>query len=87
MTGSNEKWACVSSYNTIFFQVMHTCEEMFTGRCWWRNRYYECCKLFVEQKSEFGICYAFNSAVNDVGFVLAVSIGLPMHKLVTKLYK
>ncbi|KAL7030541.1 hypothetical protein ACKWTF_006702 [Chironomus riparius] len=49
--------------------TMLTCEEVFTGKCWWRNRYYNCCDDFFElQKSEYGVCFSFNSAVHDVGF-------------------
>lgn len=52
----------------IFEFAMLTCEEIFTGKCWWRNKYYNCCDDFFHvQKSEYGICYSFNSAVNDDG--------------------
>lgn len=49
---------------------MHTCEEMFVDPCWWRNKYMNCCgdnALFVLQRSEYGICYAFNSVLNSQG--------------------
>ena len=51
----------------IYLFMMYQCEELFTGRCWWRNKYLKCCSMFVKQRSEYGICYSFNSVVNDVG--------------------
>lgn len=52
----------------LYEYTMLTCEEIFTGKCWWRNKYYNCCDdFFHPQKSEYGICYAFNSAVNEIG--------------------
>jgi len=57
--------------------TMLTCEEVFTGKCWWRNRYYNCCDDFFElQKSEYGVCFSFNSAVHDIGFYKSVSLWL-----------
>lgn len=48
--------------------TMLTCEEIFTGKCWWRNKFYNCCNEFFQlQKSEYGICFSFNSAVNEIG--------------------
>lgn len=46
---------------------MLKCEDMFNDKCWWRNKYINCCKIFTKQESEYGICYAFNSGLNDVG--------------------
>lgn len=55
--------------------TMLTCSELFTGNCWWRNRYLNCCENFFElQKSEYGICYSFNSAVHEVGAGKSVSV-------------
>lgn len=52
----------------LFESTMLTCEEIFTGKCWWRNKYYNCCDDFFQlQKSEYGICFSFNSAVNEIG--------------------
>lgn len=53
----------------LFEFTMLTCEEIFTGKCWWRNKYFNCCTddLIHIQKTEYGICYAFNSAVNEIG--------------------
>lgn len=38
----------------------HDCEELF-DTCWWRHRYFNCCEIFGKQKSEYGICFGFNS--------------------------
>lgn len=40
-----------------------TCNELFLT-CWWRNKYYSCCELFSQQKTEYGICLSFNSFTN-----------------------
>lgn len=34
---------------------------------WWRNKYVNCCSIMYQQRSEYGICYSFNSAVNFIG--------------------
>ena len=51
----------------LYEEVMYTCEEMFTGKCWWRNKYLNCCTIFEKQASEYGICYSFNSAISKEG--------------------
>lgn len=52
----------------IFEFAMLTCDEIFTGRCWWRNKYMNCCDdFFYVTRSEYGLCYSFNSAVTDIG--------------------
>ncbi|KAJ6635968.1 Pickpocket protein 19 [Pseudolycoriella hygida] len=72
----NVKDANMSDLNHInltelYKRVTFQCEELFIEQCWWRNKYYNCCsgnqKLFVKQKSEYGICYAFNSVLNEIG--------------------
>lgn len=48
--------------------VMLRCEEIYIGRCWWRNKYFNCCNDFLfTTRSEYGLCFSFNSAVNDIG--------------------
>lgn len=59
-------------------QVIHRCEDLFDGECWWRNKYMNCCDLFTIQRSEYGICYAFNSATSPRGQRLVVSVP-PQH--------
>lgn len=53
----------------LFEFTMLNCEEIFTGKCWWRNKYFNCCSdgYIHHQKTEYGICFAFNSAVNEIG--------------------
>lgn len=59
----------------IYMFAMLTCEEIFIGRCWWRNRYYNCCDEFFElQHSEYGVCFSFNSAVTEKGLEKEVSL-------------
>lgn len=66
----------------VFEFVMLTCQEIFIGRCWWRNKYFECCEDFFElQKTEYGLCYSFNSAVNGIGKMKDVRIEKKMKLL------
>lgn len=52
----------------LYQDVSFTCKELFDGStCWWRNKYLNCCDLFFPAISEYGLCFAFNSAINDVG--------------------
>lgn len=50
-------------------QMMPDCEDVFLKepQCWWRNAYYPCCEIFAKHKTEFGICYGFNSLLNNEG--------------------
>lgn len=58
----------------LYEEVMYTCEEMFSGRCWWRNKYLNCCAIFEKQRSEYGICYSFNSGITKEGAVKMVRL-------------
>lgn len=60
------------NFTEIYMEVMHRCSELFTGYCWWRKKYMNCCDILVQQKCEYGICYSFNSAVNKEGFTKTV---------------
>lgn len=54
----------------IFDYVMLTCDEIFVGKCWWRNKYMTCCNedgLFLQVRSEYGLCFSFNNAVTEIG--------------------
>lgn len=54
----------------IYEFVMLSCEEIFNGKCWWRNKYVNCCDedgLFFLQRTEYGLCFSFNSAVSGIG--------------------
>lgn len=72
----------------VFEFVMLTCEEIFTGKCWWRNKYFNCCSedFIQHQKTEYGICFGFNSAVNEIGIEKDVRIEI-LKKLPLKCYK
>jgi acid-sensing ion channel, other len=49
----------------VTFQMTHKCED-FLKNCFWRQKSVNCCDIFSRQKSEFGICYSFNS-LSSVG--------------------
>ena len=75
--------------------VMLKCEEIFVGKCWWRNRvnrnkmiifadedvfhaffqYIGCCEdFFYLTRSEYGLCFSFNSAVTESGIEKDVKV-------------
>lgn len=70
----------------IFQFVMLRCDEIFVGRCWWRNKYVNCCNdFFYLARSEYGLCFSFNSAVHEIGKAREVSfILLSLHFLSNK---
>lgn len=48
----------------IYEFMMHDCES-FLLECRWRKKPFECCKLFTKQKTEYGICWSFNSMSSE----------------------
>lgn len=44
----------------VYEFMMHDCEVFFVN-CWWKDKPFNCCELFSKQKSEYGICWSFNS--------------------------
>lgn len=57
--------------------VMLTCEEIYIGKCWWRNKYYDCCDDFMYVvKSEYSLCHGFNSAVTDLGIEMDANVSI-----------
>jgi Amiloride-sensitive sodium channel len=48
----------------IYEFMMHDCEK-FLVKCTWRRKPFDCCKYFSKQKSEYGICWSFNSFSNE----------------------
>uniref|UniRef100_A0A336LTZ8 CSON001499 protein n=1 Tax=Culicoides sonorensis TaxID=179676 RepID=A0A336LTZ8_CULSO len=53
----------------LYKDVAYQCEELFEdATCWWRNRYFNCCEKFVQQRCEYGLCLSFNSATNRDGY-------------------
>lgn len=47
----------------VYEFMMHDCEVFFVS-CWWRGKPFKCCDLFSKQRTEYGICYSFNSHSN-----------------------
>lgn len=62
----------------VYQDVTYTCDELFDGAiCWFRNKYFNCCEAFESQVTEYGLCFSFNSVLNEVGFRRLVSFELP----------
>lgn len=47
----------------VYEFMMHDCEAFFVN-CRWRNKPFNCCEWFSKQRSEYGICWSFNSYSN-----------------------
>jgi acid-sensing ion channel, other len=47
----------------VYEFMMHDCREFFVS-CWWRNSAFNCCEWFSKQRTEYGICWSFNSFSN-----------------------
>lgn len=47
--------------------MMHECRS-FLVEWRWRKKPFECCKLFSKQKTEYGICWSFNSMSSEGNF-------------------
>lgn len=47
----------------VYEFMMHDCEIFFVS-CSWRNVAFNCCDWFSKQRSEYGICWSFNSFTN-----------------------
>ncbi|XP_037941616.1 pickpocket protein 19-like [Teleopsis dalmanni] len=41
-----------------------TCEELFSDKCYWRRKSYNCCDLFTMERTEVGFCQVFNSVID-----------------------
>lgn len=50
------------SWNTseIFEFMMHDCDKFFV-ECEWKKEKFDCCEKFVRHRSEYGICWSFNT--------------------------
>lgn len=44
----------------VYEFMMHDCDVFFVN-CWWQNKPFNCCDWFSKQRSEYGICWSFNS--------------------------
>lgn len=40
--------------------MMLNCEDFFVS-CWWKNVPFKCCNWFSKQRTEYGICWSFNT--------------------------
>ena len=47
----------------VYESLMHDCNIFFVS-CSWRNVAFNCCDWFSMQRSEYGICWSFNSYTN-----------------------
>lgn len=47
----------------IYEFMMHDCEDFFVS-CQWRNTKFNCCEWFSKQRTEYGVCWSFNSYTN-----------------------
>jgi amiloride-sensitive sodium channel len=48
----------------IYEFMMFDCAD-FIVECRWRKKVFDCCKLFTKQKTEYGICWSFNSLSSE----------------------
>ncbi|XP_043470744.1 pickpocket protein 19-like [Leptopilina heterotoma] len=48
----------------LMFNIVPDCKDLLKN-CWWRNVPQNCCEIFQIQKTEYGICYSFNSLVSE----------------------
>jgi Amiloride-sensitive sodium channel len=44
----------------IYEFMMHDCDA-FLATCWWRKVSFKCCEWFSKQRTEYGVCWSFNS--------------------------
>lgn len=61
-------WLESINFGQLLYDVSPRCSEIFEGPCWWRNKYINCCSIFVHQVSTYGHCFAFNSIYNEDAF-------------------
>lgn len=47
----------------VYEFMMHDCDDFFVS-CLWRNSPFNCCEWFSKQRTEYGICWSFNSYTN-----------------------
>lgn len=73
--GSFSEWEAIIDYGyngamdklnvtKIYEFMMHQCQN-FLLECRWRKKPLECCKIFTRQKTEYGLCWAFNSMSSE----------------------
>ena len=47
----------------LYIFMMHNCEDFFVS-CLWKKIPFKCCDYFSRQRSEYGVCWSFNSNSN-----------------------
>ena len=57
----------------VYEFMMHDCDK-FLVSCSWRNVPFNCCDWFSMQRSEYGICWSFNSFTNIGSKFINVSL-------------
>lgn len=63
----------IDIYNLTYFMTMR-CEEIFiNGECMWRRVPFNCCNLFIIERTELGFCFVFNSILAPDSRALKVS--------------
>jgi acid-sensing ion channel, other len=60
--------------------IMHDCEQFFVS-CSWRKVAFNCCEWFSKQKTEYGLCWSFNSFSNVGSVFINVSFAVSKKKL------
>lgn len=61
--------------------MMHNCEDFFMS-CWWKNKPFKCCDWFSRQRTEYGICWSFNSFLNVGSKFINVSLCFTICELI-----
>ncbi|XP_028043512.1 sodium channel protein Nach-like [Bombyx mandarina] len=69
---------CIPNYLELIDKIRWNCTQMLTD-CWWADEYFSCCDRFRPTRTEYGLCYVFNSKLTNEGKVITVNrrIGLP----------
>lgn len=69
----------------VYEFFMHDCEGFF-GSCWWKNFPFKCCEWFSKQRTEYGLCWSFNSFTNVGTKFINVRRFSPPLKCITKVF-
>lgn len=49
------------------------CNEILHGTCMWGEQPFDCCDLFVQERTSMGICFVFNSVISQESRLKVVS--------------
>lgn len=78
--GSNVTQMDKLNISEVYEFMMHECSVFFVS-CSWRNVAFNCCEWFSKQRSEYGICWSFNSFTNVGSKFINVSLKIKNFKL------